>query len=77
MDTHVMRMVRSWWNTWGEGQPDPAALVALADAIHRLIREAEADTRRQLGPDDAGRISGVHAPLDGGDMRSIPAYPEQ
>lgn len=76
MDTHVMRMVKSWWSTWGDGQPDQAALVALADGIHRLIREAEADTRRQHGVEENGRISSVCIPMDE-IAEAIANYPRQ
>lgn len=55
MDTHVMRMVKSWWSNWSDRQADPEALVALADGIHRLIREAEAEARRQVASEDAFR----------------------
>ena len=64
MDTHVMRMVRSWWSAWNDRREDPAAMVALADGIHRLIREAEEDTRRRLNAEQqAYRVSGEHSTL--------------
>jgi hypothetical protein len=65
MTDHVARMVHRWFSRAQEVAPDEAPESELVDAIHRMIREAEDETRRRCeqaalhvaGPDLGGRIA--------------------
>lgn len=48
MTDHVTRMVQGWLHTHvPQGATEMRAVVSLVDAIHRLIREAENETRKR------------------------------
>jgi hypothetical protein len=48
MTDHVTRMVQGWLHAHlPRGATETRAVLSLVDAIHRLIREAEDETRRR------------------------------
>ena len=50
MTDHVTRMVNGWLKAQRAGAsavPETRAVASLVDAIHRLIREAENETRKR------------------------------
>lgn len=48
MNDHVTRMVHGWVHKHlPQGATEMRAVTSLVDAIHRLIREAESETRKR------------------------------
>jgi hypothetical protein len=56
MNDHVARMVYGWLDKTMPERVDASSALPLIDAIHRLIREAEDDTRRRYA--DAAETRG-------------------
>jgi 2-oxo-4-hydroxy-4-carboxy--5-ureidoimidazoline (OHCU) decarboxylase len=65
MNDHVARMVSTWFARAQSIEDAHSSLSQLVDAIHRMVREAEADTRRHCeevatrvaGPDLGGKVA--------------------
>ena len=69
MTDHVTRMVHGWLKAQRAGAsavPETRAVASLVDAIHRLIREAEDETRKRCeaaasAPGTRSHDAGEHA----------------
>ncbi|HEX4351728.1 MAG TPA: hypothetical protein VHZ95_02415 [Polyangiales bacterium] len=65
MNDHVARMVSTWYERAQDNEDPTSTLSQLVDAIHRMVREAEADTRRRCeelatrvaGPELGGKVA--------------------
>ena len=65
MNDHVARMVSNWFARAQSNEDAHSALSQLIDAIHRMVREAEAETRRHCeevatrvaGPELGGKVA--------------------
>jgi 2-oxo-4-hydroxy-4-carboxy--5-ureidoimidazoline (OHCU) decarboxylase len=65
MNDHVARMVSTWFARAQSHEDPHSSLSQLIDAIHRMVREAEAETRRHCeevatrvaGPELGGKVA--------------------
>jgi 2-oxo-4-hydroxy-4-carboxy--5-ureidoimidazoline (OHCU) decarboxylase len=65
MNDHVARMVNTWFDRAQEAGDAGESLSHLVDAIHRMLREAENETRRRCeelatrvaGPELGGKVA--------------------